>query len=75
MPSRQFQKGPGETYPDVTRFDDFGPEPRDTENTDSAPAARYAADCHTRQVQQNQTALERGAPEKQQNIKQTAERM
>jgi len=75
MPSRQFQKGPGETYPDVTRFDDFGPEPTDTEEANSRVAARYAADCHTRQVQQNQKALEQGKPEKQQNIKQTSEKM
>jgi hypothetical protein len=75
MPSKQYLKDVGESYPDVTRFDDFGPEPTDAENADSRTAARYAADCHTRQVQHNQKALERGEPEKQRNMKQTTGQM
>jgi len=38
-----------ETYPDITKFNDFGSEPKDTESLDDAKATRYAADCALRE--------------------------
>ena len=72
---RHVQKGQGETYPDVTRFDDFGSAPKDETDADLHQAARYHADCVTRQNNQNFDALRRGEPHKQSNIKQIAEDM
>jgi len=47
--SGHLSKSKAETYPDVTKFTDFGPEPKDTEDVDDAKAARYAADCSLRE--------------------------
>ena len=51
--SRHLSKSKAETYPDVTKFTDFGPGPADTENADDAKAARYAADCSLREHYSN----------------------
>jgi len=47
--SLHLQKSAAETYPEVTKFSDFGPEPQDAEDLDDSKAARYAADCSLRE--------------------------
>ena len=72
MPSRQFQKGPGETYPDVTRFTERAPEPKVESDADDHLAAAYGASCETAMGNANLDALKRGAPASQKNIKEIA---
>ena len=43
--SRHLAKGKAEQYPDPTKFDDFGPMPKDEDDADDHKAARYAADA------------------------------
>ena len=48
--SGHLQKNAAETYPDVTKFADFGTEPQgNTEDADDATRGRYAADCSVRE--------------------------
>jgi hypothetical protein len=51
--SGHLSKSAGETYLDPTKFTEFGPEPKDTEDLDDAKAARYAADCSLREHYSN----------------------
>ena len=45
---RQYLKGAGETYPDVTRFKEDFPEPKDEQDVDDHKAAAYTASCENR---------------------------
>jgi len=73
--ARQFEKGNGETFPDITRFTQLAPEPDDEQEAESHAAAAYAASCENALNNTNSDALKRGTPDKQQNIEQAAEKM
>jgi hypothetical protein len=71
---RQFEKSKAETYPDVTRFTQQAPEPKDEQDADAHTAANYAASCENACDNFNHDAAAKGSDTRK-NIKQIAEGM